>query len=49
MGKMDNQDARKIVDFINKKLVDLNLCRIDTSNGGNGDIGLMGLHLNNQV
>ena len=44
----DNQAARKTIDSLNKKLVDLNICRIDNSNIGNRDIGRRGLHLNNQ-
>ena len=48
LKRIHNQTARKIIDSLNKKLVDLNLCRIDTSNIGNRDIGRRRLHLNNQ-
>ena len=42
--RMGNHAARKIMDSLHKKLVDLNLCRIDNGNIGNRDIGGRGLH-----
>ena len=45
---MDNQAANKIINSLNKRLVDLSLCCIDNNNIGNRDIGRRGLHLNNQ-